>query len=143
MNMSRPTTNPSRILLAAFALLLLTVTASSAVTPQEKKKSREGTALLYGTVFTEEGFALRGAAVRVRRKDAKKPKWKTATNSRGEFAVRLPRASGDYEVTVAAKGYENATREFTVTLEEEFNFYFRLKHPPKDKTEADREKKVQ
>ena len=117
----------------AAALLSLTLIAPlvvSAATPYgDKKKKKPDDALIYGSVFTEEGFALRGATVRIRHKDHKKPKWKTETNSRGEFAVRLPRSSGDYELVVSAKSYESASEEFTITIAEQLKYYFRLKHP--------------
>ena len=120
-------------LLAALLCLTLiaplVVSSAAAATPYRDKKKKPVDALIYGTVFSEEGFALRGAAVRIRHKDHKKPKWKTETNSRGEFAVRLPRSSGDYELTVSAKSYQEARREFTITIAEQLNYYFRLKHP--------------
>jgi hypothetical protein len=43
-------------------------------------------------VFTDQGFALPGARVRVRRADEKKPKWEATSDRRGEFAVRVPEA---------------------------------------------------
>ena len=122
------------ILLAALLCLTLIAplavsTAAAAPYSNQSKQKKPADALIYGTVFSEEGFALRGAAVRIRHKDHKKPKWKTETNSRGEFAVRLPRSSGDYELTVSAKSYQEARREFTITIAERLNYYFRLKHP--------------
>src|SRR5215472_16768194 len=53
--------------------------------------------LVRGTVFTQEGLALPGAELRIRRGAEKKPKWETITNSRGNFAVRVKMGS-DYEV---------------------------------------------
>ncbi len=117
------------LLATLLCLTLIAPQVVSAATPDGDKRKKPVDALIYGTVFSEEGFALRGAAVRIRHKDHKKPKWKTQTNSRGEFAVRLPRSSGDYELTVSAKSYQEARREFTITIAEQLNYYFRLKHP--------------
>jgi len=61
--------------------------------------------LVRGTVFTQEGFALPGAELRVRRASEKKFRWDAASNSRGEFAVRV-KMGADYEVVVRAKGYQ-------------------------------------
>jgi hypothetical protein len=60
--------------------------------------------LVIGTVFTDKAFALPGARIRVRRDGEKKFKWETYTNSRGEFALRVPQGS-EYEIVVLAKGF--------------------------------------
>ena len=60
--------------------------------------------LVIGTVFTDKAFALPGAHVRVRRTGEKKFRWETYTNSRGEFALRVPQC-GEYEIVVLAKGF--------------------------------------
>jgi len=64
--------------------------------------------LVRGTVFTEEGLALPGAELRIRRSSEKKFRWDTETNSRGDFAVRV-KMGADYEVVVRAKGYQDQT----------------------------------
>ena len=135
MKRSAPASTSLCLPAAAVLLILLAgaLPPQLAASASDDKKPPEGTALLYGTVFSRAGFAVRGATVRVRHKDDKKPKWKARTNRRGEFAIRLPRASGDYEVTVSAKGLQKETREFTITLEEKFNLYFRLESAKKEK----------
>ncbi len=60
--------------------------------------------LVIGTVFTDKAYALPGARVRVRRTREKKFRWETYTNSRGEFAVRVPQGD-EYEIVVIAKGF--------------------------------------
>jgi Carboxypeptidase regulatory-like domain len=60
--------------------------------------------LVRGTVFTQEGFALPGAELRIRRTSEKKVRWQTVSNSRGDFAVRV-KMGADYEVMVRAKGF--------------------------------------
>jgi len=60
--------------------------------------------LVVGTVFTDKAYALPGAHIRVRRTGEKKFRWETYTNSRGEFALRVPQG-GEYEIVVLAKGF--------------------------------------
>jgi Carboxypeptidase regulatory-like domain len=64
--------------------------------------------LVRGTVFTQEGFALPGAELRIRRSAEKKFRWQTVSNSRGDFAVRV-KMGADYEVLVRAKGFAEQT----------------------------------
>jgi hypothetical protein len=44
--------------------------------------------------------------VRIRRKDEKKFRWEAYTNSRGEFAVRVP-PGHNYEVVTHVKNYQD------------------------------------
>jgi Carboxypeptidase regulatory-like domain len=69
------------------------------------KSSHADDFLVRGTVFTQEGLALPGAELRIRRASEKKFRWDAASNSRGEFAVRV-KMGADYEVVVRAKGYQ-------------------------------------
>ena len=64
--------------------------------------------LVIGTVFTDKSYALPGAQIRVRRDGEKKFRWQTYTNSRGEFALRVPQG-GEYEIVVLAKGFAEQT----------------------------------
>ncbi len=50
----------------------------------------------------------RSARLRVRRSSEKKFRWETYTNSRGEFALRVPQG-GEYEIVVIAKGFADQT----------------------------------
>jgi hypothetical protein len=51
--------------------------------------------LIRGTVYDEKSLSLPGAQMRVKRHGEKKYRWSTVTNSRGEFAIRVPPGS-DY-----------------------------------------------
>lgn len=62
--------------------------------------------LVIGTVFNDKAFSLPGVQVRIRRAGEKKFRWETYTNSRGEFAVRLP-PGYEYEVITHVKDYED------------------------------------
>lgn len=63
---------------------------------------------MLGTVFTEKAYALPGARIRIRRSSEKKFRWETYTNSRGEFALRIPQGN-EYEIVVLAKGFTDQT----------------------------------
>ena len=76
-----------------------------------KNKANPGF-LIIGTVFDEKALSFPGVQVRVRRVDEKKFRWETYTNSRGEFAVRVPEGF-DYEVVVRAKHYQDQAKSVT------------------------------
>jgi hypothetical protein len=65
--------------------------------------------LILGTVFDEKAFALPGVQVRIRKSGEKKFRWETYTNSRGEFAVRVP-PGYLYEVFTHMKHYDDQTQ---------------------------------
>ena len=71
----------------------------------QEKKQRPPEVVIVGTVFTEKGFLLAGATIRVNRVGERKAKWEAASDRRGEFGVRVP-PGAEYEVRVNAKGYE-------------------------------------
>lgn len=65
--------------------------------------------LIRGTVFQPSGKAFPAVKLRIRRESEKKFRWQTFTNSRGEFAVRVPQGL-QYEVAVAVKGFAEQSR---------------------------------
>ena len=79
-------------------------TGSSSSKSPSKKYSHADDFLILGTVFTDKGYAFPGIEIRVRRAAEKKFRWETYANSRGEFAVRVPKGA-DYEMLVHAKGF--------------------------------------
>jgi hypothetical protein len=81
----------------------------AAVSSSRKKSSHASDFLIIGTVFTDKAFAFPGVQLRVRRATEKKFRWETYTNSRGEFAVRVPQGL-QYEMVIAAKGFAVQTR---------------------------------
>jgi len=62
--------------------------------------------LIVGTIFDERALSLPGVQVRIRRTGEKKFRWETYTNSRGEFAVRVP-PGYEYEVVSHVKNYQD------------------------------------
>ena len=84
--------------------------------------------LVRGTVFTQEGFALPGAELRIRRTTEKKIRWQTVSNSRGDFAVRV-KMGADYEVTVRAKGFAEQSVPLDAKTGDRYkDLVFRMEH---------------
>lgn len=77
--------------------------------PDKKKHSHADDFLVLGTVFNEKALAFPGVELRLRIEGQKKYKWQTYTNSRGEFAVRVPQGA-NYEVLAHVKGFVDQTR---------------------------------
>jgi hypothetical protein len=82
---------------------------SASEPPQKQKYSHANDFLIIGTIFDPKGYAFPGVELRIRRSSEKKYRWDSYTNSRGEFAVRVPQGS-DYEVVIHAKGFADQTR---------------------------------
>jgi len=84
--------------------------------------------LVRGTVFTQEGFALPGAELHIRRSSEKKFRWQTVSNSRGDFAVRV-KMGADYEVTVRAKGFAEQSAPVDAKTGDRYkDLVFRMEH---------------
>ena len=86
--------------------------ASGAPAPEKSQKEKYSHAndfLIIGTIFDPKGYAFAGVELRIRRGNEKKYRWDSYTNSRGEFAVRVPQGS-DYEMVIHAKGFADQRR---------------------------------
>jgi hypothetical protein len=84
--------------------------------------------LVRGTIFTQEGFALPGAELRVRRSTEKQFRWQTISNSRGDFAVRV-KMGADYEVSVRAKGFAEQSLTLDAKTGDRYkDLVFRMQH---------------
>ena len=84
----------------------------SAPASSSSKHSRSSHAndfLIIGTVFTDKAYAFPGVHLRVRRSTEKKFRWEAYTNSRGEFAIRVPQG-GEYEIVVVTKGFTDQSK---------------------------------
>jgi Carboxypeptidase regulatory-like domain len=78
-------------------------------TSSKRKYSHANDFLIRGTVFTDQALAFPAVQLRVRRSEEKKFRWETYTNSRGDFAVRVPQGL-EYELLIRAKGFADQTR---------------------------------
>jgi hypothetical protein len=74
-----------------------------------KKNSHANDFLIRGTVFNDKALSFPGVELRIRQAGQEKYRWETYTNSRGEFAVRVPQGA-DYELLAHAKGFSDQTR---------------------------------
>ncbi len=83
--------------------------ATSTKKPAKKKYSHADDFLIRGTVFNDKALSAPGVQLLIRRAGDKKFRWESYTNSRGEFAVRVPQGSA-YEMVVRAKGFTEQTR---------------------------------
>jgi hypothetical protein len=98
----------------------------------KKKPLPENYAIISGSVFQDNGYALPGADVALapesesgRGTDKAKPV-QAVSDSRGEFVVRVPPDAMRYSITVHAKGYQSAQKSVTVTGEERVEVTFQL-----------------
>ena len=106
-----PAVVPAKALDAAPVYSAISVQDSSSKAEKQGKSkySHAKDFLIRGTVFNEKAFAFPGVEVRFRKEGEKKYKWQTQTNSRGEFAQRVPEGS-QYDVLVHRKGFVDQTR---------------------------------
>ncbi len=108
------------------ALLIL----FAALAVADRKPAAE--AVIAGSVHRDTGFAMGGADVTVvpnpEDPAAKKPKgsWRTSTNQRGEFAVRVPAGRMRYNVIVKAGGYRTGEKPVIIGADERAELSFIL-----------------
>jgi hypothetical protein len=83
---------------------------SASEKPKKEKYSHANDFLIIGTIFDPKGYAFPGVELKIRRSTEKKFRWNDYTNSRGEFAVRVPQGTV-YEMVVHIKKFADQTRE--------------------------------
>lgn len=120
-------------ILAVLEVAILAALLLPVQTAAKDKRPPEKLGIIAGTVFQESGLSLRGATVtvtpapgersQVNRKDVKS----AVSDSRGEFAVRVPGGSMRYTVRVEAEGWQPAEKTVVVQWEERVDVFFRLK----------------
>ncbi len=106
--------------------MCILLAAASAQGADDKKKKPAEDFLIFGTVFTEQGFALQGAKIEVRRAGEKKVRGRAVSDRRGEFGVRVPEGA-EYEVTIEARGFVKDARKVDAKIGQRFDFVARLK----------------
>jgi len=120
-------------LLAAFRAFV-----PPAARAKKKKRGTERYGVVAGTVFQSNGFSLRGAKVTLTPipADGSAPKKKqiqrTATDSRGEFAFRVPAGAMRYTIRAEADGWEPAEKTVQVQWDQRVDIVLRLR-PAADK----------
>jgi len=104
----------SLLTLACFLAIASAPAARAAAQSSSSSKSHTRDFLIFATVFTDRGFALPGARVRVRRLEEKKFRWEGMSDSRGELGIRVKQGA-EYELTVEARGFKPQTRKVDAT----------------------------
>ncbi|MGC1618649.1 MAG: carboxypeptidase-like regulatory domain-containing protein [Candidatus Acidiferrum sp.] len=100
--------------------------SSSSAKPKKQRYNHANDFLISGTVFDPKGYAFPGAQLKIRRSTEKKFRWDDYTNSRGEFAVRVPQGT-QYELVIRAKHFAEQTRDLDAkTGVSEARLVFRL-----------------
>jgi Carboxypeptidase regulatory-like domain len=89
--------------------------------------------LIIGTVFNENALSFPGVQVRVRRSGEKKFILEAYTNSRGEFAVRVP-PGYEYEVVTHVKKYDDTTENVDSKVDVQQRLSIKLE--PRGQTKA-------
>jgi hypothetical protein len=107
--------------------------SSSSATNGQSKYSHASDFLIRGTVFTEKALSFPGVQLRIRRSGEKKFRWQDSTNSRGEFAIRVPQGA-QYELVVHSKGFAEQVRTIDARNGSgENNIVFRMEPAKKGK----------
>ncbi len=107
--------------------------SSSSTSSSKPKYSHANDFLIRGTVFTDKALAFPGVQLRIRRAGEKKFRWEDNTNSRGEFAIRVP-PGVQYEMVVHSKGFTDQARTIDArTGSGENNLVFRMDPAKKGK----------
>jgi hypothetical protein len=129
-------------LLAPFAVSLTPLSHTAlASSPQSSSSAKSGKQkyshandfLIRGTVFTDKALSFPGVQLRIRRAGEKKFRWDDQTNSRGEFAIRVPQGA-QYEMVVRAKNFVDQARTVDArTGSAENNVVFRMEPAKKGK----------
>ncbi len=123
--------------LAAFLALAVSATALAG----EKKKAEAPYALLFGTVFQENGFSLPGARIEIvptgELQGARKFKrLEAVSDARGEFAFRVPVEEMTYKLTARAAGYLPQEKTAQVAGEVRVDVFFKLEAASNKQSEA-------
>jgi len=97
-----------RLALSAAFMLLLNVNggildAKPQTSTSSGKAAKNDYALIYGTVWSSDDRTVAGVPITIRRISDKKPKWELVSDSRGEFAQRVPVGAQDYIVQANIK----------------------------------------
>ena len=107
--------------------------SSSSATNGKQKYSHANDFLIRGTVFTEKALCFPGVQLRIRRSGEKKFRWEDRTNSRGEFAIRVPQGT-QYEMVVHTRGFADQAKTIDARSGSgENNLVFRMEQAKRGK----------
>lgn len=89
------------VLVLAPGLISVPATAAG---DQKQADSHGHDFVIFASVFTEQGFALLGAKVRIRRADEQKFRWEAMSDRRGELGLGIKQGA-EYELAIEAYGF--------------------------------------
>ena len=125
--MRKRTTSGSKLAILLLALSVLLVTPAAAEKKPKKPSASEAFSVIAGTVYRPPGFALPGAEVEITPEtDGKSKKMKAVSDSRGEFAVRVPVVPMKYKVDVKSNGYQPQQQAVSIEGEQRKDLSFQL-----------------
>lgn len=81
---------------------------------RQNEQEAEPLALIAGSVFQPGGVSFRGVKVFAVSLTNPKLKFEAVSDSRGEFAIRVPAAEAKFKVTAQARGLDPVEREVEV-----------------------------
>jgi hypothetical protein len=118
---TKPTRIGSRFIIIAAVLVCSAFAAFGA--KKDKPENAPAYALIAGTVYRPPGFALPGVKVVVEPEQAeshgaKLKKTEAVTDSRGEWAVRVPPVPAKWRIDVKVNGYRPEQRSVSVEGEQ-------------------------
>jgi hypothetical protein len=114
-------------------VLLLAAFLPLAAAPK-KKPALDTYAVVSGSVFKDNGYALPGASVTLvpeAQSGDSTQKLDTVSDARGEFVLRVPPGPMHYTVTVAAKGYQSQGKSVNIENHERVEVTFQLERESK------------
>ncbi len=115
---------PVRCVVGLWAAALLVPSAASRISNQEAAPASQP---------QSSSSSNRGAQLRMRRTSEKTFRWEDRTNSRGEFAIRVPQGT-QYEMVVHVKNFTDQARTIDArTGSGENNVVFRMERTKRGK----------
>ena len=114
-------------------LALLLVALLPLAAAPKKKPALDAYAIVSGSVFGDNGYALPGADV-ILAPEAQTQKTKPVeivSDARGEFVVRVPPGPMHYTVSVSAKGFQSQRKTVSVEDQERVEVTFQLERESK------------
>jgi hypothetical protein len=88
---------------AALVLVCAALVAPLPLTAAQQQEKSKDYALIFGTVWGPDSRPVAGIPLKIRRAIDKKAKWELVSNSRGEFAQRVPPGAQDYIIQADIK----------------------------------------
>jgi carboxypeptidase family protein len=110
---------------AGFVVTLLAICAATGARVTAAQGNKPPMMLVHATVFSDQGFSVKYARVRMRRDSESKWRWEAATDDEGEFALYAPQGA-QYVLRIDAKGFQPLTENIDGTAGDDVELTLRL-----------------